>query len=690
MVKVYKPSIAVTDEDRLEYHRNKYGGVHLKEEFKGEVLNKEVKFPKALGVEHPFDFAEVENVSKNFGVLDGIIDKYVDSIVGDFTIKVKSAVKHSKDELSDVKIPKKVKGRVNQEANAEAIITDFLDTTNFSIHLRAWIREGIMKGNGFMELDFNESKLRVLNSNQIYIQRNKKGKIIRYNQWVGDLKRLTRTIDKNSIIDLGKDRIAHLPINLFAGDAYGMGFVFPNLTTLNFLMGNEVDVHKMITRKAGSPIHVKLGQPGAAVQQADIDDFKSKLQFMQTRTEWVTDGDIEMKVLEFGQLGKSITETIQHDLFMLASGMQVPEVLMGSGQLNEGIAKTQLEGWDRKISSIQEAIESIIEEKIFKPILESNGFSEKVEFIWNLPGEEEINKRIERLIKLLSGSMDIDENLRRMAQIELARLNDFSEEDINTLRPPEFGLDDKKEEEDKEEQKAQQEAKMNPERKKEEEKIAQPEVPGAKPNANQKNSALLNTKHVHSHMCGEGCGQQLSESETSEMTVKEWVDLKEFEKFNYQDYLLKILQQVKNDKFSLLAATSELELAEGLLPPNEIEKLRVILKNGFRKNQTIRDIQKEIESSVNLNDRLKDGKLVAKAGSRPNSIARTETVRLANQGLLNHYKDNKIEKVRFLAALSERTCPICEDLNSQVFTLNESDGIIPVHTMCRCSWTPVI
>ena len=87
-MKKYKPMIAVSKEDERAYYKDKYGGI-LQEEFKGEVLNKEVKFPRVLGVEHPFDFEEVENVSRNFGPVNGAIDKYVDSIVGDFSIKVK-------------------------------------------------------------------------------------------------------------------------------------------------------------------------------------------------------------------------------------------------------------------------------------------------------------------------------------------------------------------------------------------------------------------------------------------------------------------------------------------------------------------------------------------------------------------------------------------------------------------------
>ena len=103
----------------------------------------------------------------------------------------------------------------------------------------------------------------------------------------------------------------------------------------------------------------------------------------------------------------------------------------------------------------------------------------------------------------------------------------------------------------------------------------------------------------------------------------------------------------------------------------------------------MQDIENEIRTSMTLKDRITASGTTISAESRPNVIARTETVRIANAGLIDLYKDNKIENVRFLAALSDRTCPICEGQNGQVFNINETIGVIPVHPMCRCSWVPV-
>jgi len=667
MVKT-KGYIALTDSDKSK---------SIQEEFKGQTTDIEVRFPKELGAEHPFKFEDMEKSFKKIGLVNGIVNLLKNSIVGDFQVKAKNE-------------------------NIDAFIKGFVDDTQFSSVLREWIKEGLLKGNGFIELDLKNNDLRVLNANDMYVKRNKKGKVLEYNQWLGNnFKSFNR--DSNKLTPFKPNQIAHLKLNKTSNGAYGIGTIYPNERTITNIVCMEEDLHKLMKRKAGMPIHVKIGVPGESVQTEDIDAMSAKLQYMNNKTEWVTDGNIDMKLIDFSGIGTNLTETLDHDMQSLSTATNIPVVLFGKANVAEGLAKAQAENFQRYIESVREEIESIIEEKIFQPLLLANKFpdvktkgldknavggNEKVEFIWNLPGEEEINKRIEKITQLLN-NFGISENMKRMLQLELARLLDFDEAD-KYLMEPEAGLDEKEKQKDDEFkdvnlEKAKEPESKSPEAKKEA-KIKQPETPGAKPNANAKHQAkIINKPHMH----GEGCGQQLTESECGVMTMKEFVDLKEIDGFNYSEFLIKILQRLRIDKFELLAGLTEQDLIDGLLTQRDINKLRFILKDGFRKNKTMLEIETEIKNSISLKDRLKEGKVTLIAAARPTAIARSEVVRIANQGLLDTYKAHNIEKVRFLAALSERTCPICEGMNGQVFMLNEAEGMIPVHPMCRCSWLSV-
>jgi len=663
--KLVKGYIALSEEEK-----NKA----IAESFKGQVLDVEVKFPKELGAEHPFRFEDMEKSFKKIGLVNGIVNKIKNAIVGDFSVKV-------------------------ENPNIQAFLDDFVHTTNFASVLREWIKEALLKGNGFIEIDLTENKIRVLNANDMYVKRNKKGKVIEYNQWQGLTFRNFRK-DAKQLINFKPNQIAHLKINKISNGPYGMGMIYPNERVITNQVKMEQSLEKLMERKAGMPIHVKLGEPGQSVQKEDIDSMSALLQFMHNKTEWVTDANAEMNLIDFKGIEQSSVKALEHNIEILSTGTNIPVVLLGKANIAEGLAKAQQEDFQRFIKAIQQEIESIVEEQVFKPLLLNQKFpdfkaegldkkavggSERIEFEWNLPGEDEINKRIEKVTSLLA-NFNITENMKRMLQLELAKLLDLQDAD-KFLMEPEAGLDEAEKQKDDEFRNASLEKTKQPKpsesaEAKKEKKIKQPETPGAKPNANAKTKT---TK-----MKGCGCGQQLTEAETSKMTIKEWCDLQEIDGFNYSDYLVRILRRLKIDKFEQLAALTEQQLADGLLDKRDINKLRIILKNGFKKNRTMNEIETEIKTNINLKDRLKDGKVTLVASARPNTIARTEVTRIANLGLLDTYKDNGIEQVRFLASLSERTCPQCEALNGQVFEINESQKIIPVHGNCRCTWLSVV
>ena len=60
----------------------------IAETFKGETLDKPIRFPKGLGAIHPFDFEQVDKILDNIGMANAMVDKIVDAVVGDFSVTV--------------------------------------------------------------------------------------------------------------------------------------------------------------------------------------------------------------------------------------------------------------------------------------------------------------------------------------------------------------------------------------------------------------------------------------------------------------------------------------------------------------------------------------------------------------------------------------------------------------------------
>lgn len=186
----------------------------------------------------------------------------------------------------------------------------------------------------------------------------------------------------------------------------------------------------------------------------------------------------------------------------------------------------------------------------------------------------------------------------------------------------------------------------------------------------------------------------LKEYLRNQMSIREWVNLYEAGGYTFNAFLKSILAILKIDKFENLRAENKKDIALGLLTKEQIEELRDILHEGFVKNQSIGTIEKNIKTRMSLQDRMieEDGALILaiSAEERPRIIARTETVRLANEGAIKNFKDNGVERVRFLAVNDSRTDEACLALDGQIFDINKSRGIIPVHASCRCTWVPVI
>ena len=419
----------------------------INEAFKGEVLDEDVKFPRELGVEHPYDFKVTEDLYNKFPFTKGAIDKHIDSIVGDFSIDC-------------------------DNINAKTLIEKFVKDTNFLVILRQFVLCALVTGNGFLELDLSKNDMQVLDPKTMYVKRTRKGEVTGYNQYMGMFNNFMKSRNTTPI-PFNVNQIAHLKINAMTGQAYGLGLVYPMCKATSNLMEGDKNMHEVSKRKATAPYHVKVGIPGEAVNAADIQTFADNLTYLTNKTEWVTDANCEIKAVDFGNIPDKFTGLLDYDLKMLTYGYQVPQVLMGDGNIPEGLAKVQLEAFQRRIKAYQEEIEKVIEEKVFKPWLNNQGLDAEIDIVWNLPGETEINNRIDRLANLLKFGTNISPNMQRMLELELASALDIQNAEYYLLKP-DTELMTKKDSEDKQ---TPEEEMENPEKKKEGE-IPMPPVPG--------------------------------------------------------------------------------------------------------------------------------------------------------------------------------------------------------------------
>ena len=606
-------------------------GGYVSEALKGLVSSNKIKFPADLGEAHPFDFTLTEQLVKKFGLSSAIVDKHIDFIMsGGMQVSC-------------------------EDERATQIIQDFMRDQDFDSLMRAWFREAFIKGNGFLELGSGDNdsidELKLLNANYMYVERDEQGKVISYKQYVKAIEGYSANNNsKKDTTDFKPKEIAHLAINVYGDSAYGLGLVYLLIPVINEVIGGRQELHKVMKRKAENPLIFVMGDRATddLPDATKINELGQKLESLEGRNNWVITDYIKPMTLDFGNVSEKFQLMIDNDLDVLYSSAQVPAVLMGGkASIPEGLAKVQMRAFELRIQSLREEIEKIIEDQIFKRVLNANGLDENVEIEWGIPSRDEKNATAQILIEATKNPF-ISNGLRDQMEIKLGGLFDIPEDEVQT-------------DED--------------EREKEEGKDKQPVVPEER-------------KSLESY---KGCCEKVV---TEDISVQEWVG------FNYKKYNEDVLEEVKFDRFDDLRAVTKTDIKAGLLGSSDIEKLRTTIYEGFDENITIREMKDRLEKRVDFKDRLrmKDGSIVTRDGTpvlalpaalRSIMITRTETVRLANLGAKKNYKKNGIDKVRWIAAMSDRTCPACSDLNGLIMPLRNSITP-PLHPMCRCTLSPVV
>jgi len=624
------------------------------EKVKGLVKRNEIKFPKELGEEHPFNYQNVDTLVKRFGILQAIIDKHVDFMFsGGINIK-------------------------SEDERAQQVIENFMEDFDFLNWAITWVRQGLKLGFSPMELSYEQNgnidDMKLLDSNYMYVKRDKLGKIEKYNQFTKPLKQFNNS-SGDDITEFNPDEIASLSYNVFGDNFYGQGLIFPLMSLIDQLLSSRANMHLLMRRKSNSPIILTMGSEKLQEEpdETQIQSLGKDLEWMNNKHEWVFPWTIKASTLDFGNLGDKFEFIIENDMEMLFMAAQVPAVLMGKGSIPEGLAKVQMKAWELRIQTLREITEKVIEQQIFKRVLNANGLDAHVEVIWGLPTQEDKNEKAIMLKEIIKVPF-ISENLRYQLELQIAEALDIPPEELETP------------EEEREREETDERQPIVPEQRKAE--------PITKPRSNgDADGAPI--EHVCTNNKCKTCAEKYNE-ENDNLTVKEFIG------FSYDEYNQDVIDITNKDKFELLRGITKSELEAGLLSVEEIDKLRTTMVEGFDKNLTIRLIENLLNKRINFRNRyrMKDGKIVLKkngeralasvSNKRAIMIARSETVRLSNLGALENYKKGGIKKVRWISALSDRTCEQCEALNGMVIEINKVTVKPPLHVFCRCTLSPVV
>ena len=158
------------------------------------------------------------------------------------------------------------------------------------------------------------------------------------------------------------------------------------------------------------------------------------------------------------------------------------------------------------------------------------------------------------------------------------------------------------------------------------------------------------------------CGKQYLQKEELDMTVKEFtgVDVAKALPFAVDYTQSAEYKRVFKDMLDDLSA-------------GEREKIIAIIRNSMKTGETMRSVANKINSIVQDKERAE-------------LIARTETVRVSNEGNLLQFEEKGVERVEYSSAPEDgRLCEKCAALNGKTFTTEQAKGLLPLHPRCRCT-----
>ena len=77
---------------------------------------------------------------------------------------------------------------------------------------------------------------------------------------------------------------------------------------------------------------------------------------------------------------------------------------------------------------------------------------------------------------------------------------------------------------------------------------------------------------------------------------------------------------------------------------------------------------------------------------RARILARTEIIRAHAEAQLQEFQNWGVEgvnvKAEWITAGDNRVCEQCAGLEGSIFTLEQAQGMLPLHAQCRCAWVP--
>jgi len=242
-------------------------------------------------------------------------------------------------------------------------IEKFVDTHNFEQLMLNVLRQMIIYGNAYLELDVKGaeiSSMKLLPPSQMYVVVAKgggnDGQLIKYRQVLGTQKQ----------IDFKLEQIAHFKWNEIGPAFYGYSDLKAIQGALTSLLNYQADLGEVVHRYGHPTMHHKLGTDDSPASGPQIEEYIDMIEGREPGQDIITSTAVELKSISSDLRMVQPDGLIKHMENQLIAGLGVPEIFIRGGETsNKATADIELQAFDRKVKALRNAMTEVIHDKIF-------------------------------------------------------------------------------------------------------------------------------------------------------------------------------------------------------------------------------------------------------------------------------------------------------------------------------------
>jgi len=289
--------------------------------------------------------------------------------------------------------------RLEGPDNLVKTVENALEEMDFDAVMWAGIVDALVFGDAFQEIVLNRA-----GSVASVVPRLASGFEILHDEH-GRLKGYTQrvTIDgREKIKTLKPDQIAHLQFWKLGGSMYGHSLIHRAYDEILRDVKTAESTATAIHRHGFKKYHIRVGKEGEIIPQETLKDIDKEFKELDSKNDFVTPHDMEIKNIDEGGLEKIDTYN-DISLMRLAAALGVPEEILGIRRgTTDATAVTRTDTFFKKIASMQKRVARSYNLNVINRIVKPGA----VKIVFNEVNPEDDTKKAEWISMVMKSSND--------------------------------------------------------------------------------------------------------------------------------------------------------------------------------------------------------------------------------------------------------------------------------------------